>query len=559
MVKETDRLLSTNTNYHSLANAENDDLVSVHEHQEPTSNDEDHCSYHEANMKNLGDISLSLLTLCLCVGAFLASLDSSIVATIFNVIGTEFKSANLAIWVITSYLLSASALQPMYAKLSDIFGRKTTLVFVLTFFLVGSFGCGAAQNMVQLGIARAIAGCGGAGLFVMSSVAIHDLVPMKQRGQYQSYINMAQTIGSTVGAPLGGIINDMFGWRHCFYLNVPPCLFILYIYVYRLENYNLSKSEDHWSHNLSSKFKNIDYYGALLLLIANTTFVVAASFGGNTHEWTDPLIIILLALSPLFFVLFGLNEMYWAENPLISRSLIKNRNVVAVCLNNFFLCNSTMTMNFLVPQFFMGVLGYPTSSAGLWVLPRTVCVALGCWTAGRYLAIKGKYYHYLVIVMIFQTAAAICTYEWTPETPMWIKVVAMNAEGYAFGSVFVATMVALVADIDHKETASATSMLFLCRSTGWLTGGSLSAAILQANLKNNLVKSITGPEADKIIEFVRTSITKIRTLSPELQIVVLKALQEAIHSSLFYAVVTSAICFVMTCLFKDCNLLRKRT
>lgn len=70
------------------------------------------------------------------------------------------------------------------------------------------------------------------------------------------------------------------------------------------------------------------------------------------------------------------------------------------------------------------------------------------------MAIKGRYYHYLVIVMVFQTAAAICTYEWTPETPMWIKVVAMNAEGYAFGAVFVATMVALVADIEHKGKAN---------------------------------------------------------------------------------------------------------
>lgn len=48
--------------------------------------------------------------------------------------------------------------------------------------------------MIQLGIARAVAGIGGAGLMVMSSVVIHDLVPIKQRGQYQSYINMAQTV-----------------------------------------------------------------------------------------------------------------------------------------------------------------------------------------------------------------------------------------------------------------------------------------------------------------------------------------------------------------------------
>ncbi|KAI8082781.1 major facilitator superfamily domain-containing protein [Halteromyces radiatus] len=550
MTTETDRLFHKNKQYDALYNDMDDTIHLV------TDELDDDIDSQSDNEKNLGDVSLFLLTLCLCIGAFLAALDSSIVSTIFNIIGTEFQSSNLAVWVITSYLLSASAFQPMYSKISDIVGRKTTLVFILTFFLIGSVGCGAAQNMVQLGIFRAIAGLGGSGAMVMSSVVIHDLVEMKKRGQYQSYINMSQTVGAAVGAPLGGMINEMFGWRHCFYLNVPPCLFILYVYIYRLQNYNLS---EHWSTNLASKCKRIDYFGALLLLIANTTFVIATSFGGNTLEWTNPLIIMLLVLSPIFFVLFAINEFYWASYPMISKELLKNRNVVAVCLNNFFLCNSTMTLIFLVPQFFMGVLGYPSSAAGLWTFSRTACVALGCWVAGKILAVKGRYYRYILFSMVIQLIATILTYSWTPSTPIWSMIFTMSFEGYAFGSVFVFTMVALVADIDHQETASATSMLFLCRSTGWLMGGSLSAAILQASLKENLIRSISGPQAKEIIEFVRTSISKIRLLSPSIQIIVIKSLQDAIHSSIYYAVITSVLCLVVSCFMKNCDLLHKQS
>ncbi|CAO3630779.1 unnamed protein product [Cunninghamella blakesleeana] len=552
MATEYDGLLNNkkrNQEYQTI-NANHNDLTSVQEH---IVNDVDH--HTEEINKKLGDISLPLLTLCLCVGSFLASLDSSIVATIFNFIGTEFESSNLSVWVITSYLLSSSALQPMYAKLSDIFGRKTILVYILTFFLVGSFACGAAQSMVQLGIARAIAGLGGGGLFAISSILIHDLVPMQKRGQYQSYINMTQTLGTTIGAPLGGFITDYFGWRHCFYLNLPPCLLVLYVYVYKLKDYNLTEENEHYGKKLSEKFKVIDYWGALLLFIANVSFVVAASCGGNTHEWSDPFIICLLIISPIFFILFGTYEFKWAEHPLVSRKLIKNRNCVAVCLNNFFLCNSTMTLIYVIPQYFIGVLGYSPTYAGVWVGPRACMTAVGCLMSGRYLGIKGKYYKYLVILTAFNVFSNILTYFWQPDsTPIWFYITTMNIEGYTFGAIFVATMVALVADINQKDNAAATSMIFLCRSSGWLLGGAISAGILQANLKQNLVENIKGPEAEQIIEFVRTSITKVRTLSPEIQVIVIKALQDAIHSTLVYAIIASTLCFSITLLMKNCDL-----
>jgi MFS family permease len=64
----------------------------------------------------------------------------------------------------------------------------------MCFFLVGSWFCGAAQSMLQMSLARGIAGLGGGGIMTMASVVIHDLIPMRDRGKYQSYVNMAQTV-----------------------------------------------------------------------------------------------------------------------------------------------------------------------------------------------------------------------------------------------------------------------------------------------------------------------------------------------------------------------------
>lgn len=105
--------------------------------------------------------------------------------------------------------------------------------------------------------------------------------------------------------------------------------------------------------NIQQKLEKIDFVGAAFLLIGNLSFVAGVSFGGNIKEWDDPIIVSLLTSSVTFFTLFGLYEVNWAKNPLVSQKLIKNRNVVAVCLCNFFLTSSTIVIIYLVPQYFM--------------------------------------------------------------------------------------------------------------------------------------------------------------------------------------------------------------
>jgi hypothetical protein len=105
--------------------------------------------------------------------------------------------------------------------------------------------------------------------------------------------------------------------------------------------------------NIKQKLEKIDFIGAGLLLTGNMSFVASVSFGGNIREWNDPLIVGLMISAVTFFISFGLYEFNWAKEPLVSRKLIKNRNVVAVCITNFFLTSSTIVFIYLVPQYFM--------------------------------------------------------------------------------------------------------------------------------------------------------------------------------------------------------------
>lgn len=127
--------------------------------------------------------------------------------------GNDLNALNSVGWVATSYLLTLTCAQPLYGKLSDIFGRKEALLFGYAVFGLGSLFCGIAQTMAQLCIARAVAGIGGGGMTAVVSILITDIVPLRERGIWQGYINLIYAVGTSTGAPLGGLLADSIGWR----------------------------------------------------------------------------------------------------------------------------------------------------------------------------------------------------------------------------------------------------------------------------------------------------------------------------------------------------------
>jgi MFS family permease len=98
---------------------------------------------------------------------FLQAFDSTITAATYAVISSEFGSANTASWLTTSYLVTSTAVQPLYGRVSDIFGRRLCFFIATITFALGCLGCGLARDVVTLNCMRALTGFGGAGLMTM--------------------------------------------------------------------------------------------------------------------------------------------------------------------------------------------------------------------------------------------------------------------------------------------------------------------------------------------------------------------------------------------------------
>src|SRR6185437_9757158 len=121
-----------------------------------------------------GEVRTILMSLMLTM--FLAALDQTIVATALPTIGRQFGDVSSLSWVITAYLLASTAVAPVFGTLSDIYGRRATIVTSLSLFIVGSILCALAPSMTILIIARGLQGLGGGGILPIVQTVIADVV-----------------------------------------------------------------------------------------------------------------------------------------------------------------------------------------------------------------------------------------------------------------------------------------------------------------------------------------------------------------------------------------------
>ena len=117
-----------------------------------------------------------LVMIGLMSGMFLSALDQTVVSTSMRTIADDLNGMALQAWVTTAYMIMSTISTPIYGKLSDIFGRRLLFIIAIVIFLAGSLMAGAAMDMYQLAIYRAIQGLGAGGLMALPLAIMGDML-----------------------------------------------------------------------------------------------------------------------------------------------------------------------------------------------------------------------------------------------------------------------------------------------------------------------------------------------------------------------------------------------
>src|SRR4051795_2186050 len=150
-----------------------------------------------------------------------AVLDQTMLSTGLPVIAGDLGRVTDVSWVVTAYVVAAAAATPLWGKLGDRLGRKRMLELALAVFIAASALCGAAQDMTQLIVLRAIQGAAAGGLMALAMASVGDLVAPRERGRYQGYIAATFAVATVVGPLLGGALVKGASWRWVFFVNLP--------------------------------------------------------------------------------------------------------------------------------------------------------------------------------------------------------------------------------------------------------------------------------------------------------------------------------------------------
>jgi EmrB/QacA subfamily drug resistance transporter len=406
----------------------------------------------------------------LMLAMFLSALEQTIVAPALPTIGRSLNDLDGISWVVTAYLLSATAVTPLFGKLSDIYGRRIILLIAIGIFVVGSVACALAPTLLTLTLARALQGVGGGGILPLSQIVIADLLSPMERPRYQSYTSIIFVAASIAGPVAGGLLTDQLHWSLIFWINVPIGVAALWMTERALRR--LPRHE---------RPHRLDFLGATLMVAAAIALMLALTWGGTRYPWGSAPILSLVAASALLWIAFAC-RLTLAPEPFIPLTILRDGVVRAITSAGFFSIGTIIGLSIYLPLYLQLVLGLSPSGSGLALISFMGGACVGSFVAGRLLA-RLKRYRRVPMVGLLLGIAMLAVLAARPSGLSLMEIVALLALGSTgLGTMYVVTTVLMQNAVPLHQLGTATGTLNFSR----LLGGAIIVAVFGAFLLGGL-------------------------------------------------------------------------
>lgn len=161
---------------------------------------------------------LSIPTL-LVLSVFLSETALGLYTPALPYIAQYFKISNdLAQLTFSAGLLGFGIGSLTHGPISDVFGRRTILLFSFVIFTVATFACASAHSIYGLIIARLFQGYGVGAAPIIALAVIRDYYPPQQANRFMALMGGVIALAPAIAPSIGGILTEKYGWRSCFYI-----------------------------------------------------------------------------------------------------------------------------------------------------------------------------------------------------------------------------------------------------------------------------------------------------------------------------------------------------
>ncbi|KAK2771626.1 MFS toxin efflux pump [Colletotrichum kahawae] len=451
-------------------------------------------------------LKLILIIIALCLAVFLVALDQTIIAPALGAITSEYGSVKDIGWYGSAYLLTTTALQPMYGTVYKLFSVKYIYIAAIAVFEIGSLVCALAPNSTAFIIGRAVAGIGTAGLFSGSIVILSYTMPLEKRPLAFGLIGGMWGIASVAGPLLGGVFTEKATWRWCFYINL-PIGGIAMVFVFFL--LHLSRKNNPEGKTLVQRLMQLDLIGTAIFIPAIVCLLLALQWGGAEYPWKSAKIIGLFVGFALMIIIFIGIQLWQGDKGTLPPYLFKNRNVVCAMLFACFFGAAFFPLIYYLSLYFQAIQGVSAVQAGIKILPLLLATVVASMASGALISVIG-YYSAIILpsLVLFTVGSGVIT-TFDLDTPMraWFGYQVLAGLGIGAGFQIGVLVVQTVLPLEEVPVATACVQFFQS------FGGAIMIAVAQGLFQTGLINGVVTrvPDIDPSI-FVNAGADQVRSI-----------------------------------------------
>jgi EmrB/QacA subfamily drug resistance transporter len=404
----------------------------------------------------------------ICIGSFMGQLDASIVQLTLPVLERDFHATLAAVsWVAIGYLLAYAATLPVFARMSEIFGRKLLYIAGYAIFATASLLCGFATDLRVLIACRLLQGVGGGLLGANSITILTKAVTPDKRGQAMGVYAASQAVGISAGPVLGGLLLGTVGWRWVFWISVPIAATAA-----ALGWFILPQSVQ------SGTTKQFDRWGAMLLSPALAALVISLSELGT---WRPEAVLLMMFVTAILLPVFVLRERS-RVSPLIDLQLFRVAPFLGGIIGVSASYGLLYAMLFVMSFAFVRGFNQSPISAGLHLATIPIMIGITAPISGRlYKKIGSR-----TLTTVGMTLAAVAILLLTSGTDRTnhdaVMIGALALFGVGLGIYIAPNNAATMAAVPDGRNAEAGGLLNLMRVLGCLGGIVIGSSTLSWRL-----------------------------------------------------------------------------
>jgi EmrB/QacA subfamily drug resistance transporter len=272
-------------------------------------------------------------------------------------------------WVVEGYSLVLSAFILTGGAMGDHFGRRRAFLAGVGLFAAASLLCALSQNMLELNLARALQGLGGAfatpGSLALISASFQPAERGKAIGTWSGFASLTAALGPV----LGGWLTQTYSWRLVFLINVPLALFVIIAALLRVP-----ESRDPHAP------RQIDFAGAVLATVGLGLLTYGLIGLQGLHVELAAVAFCLGGAGVLALFVFYESRV---SEPMMPLDVFSNRTFAGANLYTLFLYAAIGGSLFFVPFDLQYVQGYSPMAAGAALLPFIAIMFVSSrWSGG---------------------------------------------------------------------------------------------------------------------------------------------------------------------------------